>query len=266
MKTWTVTMAGMAVAGCLCLAAFVPSVETKEKPQPLARHSIPKGCVFRTVMGEESSEGSAAYKTPEHVQRSVNLGLAWIAQAQHNNGGWGAGSHSQQDVRNPHAVPPDPATTAMVAMGILRSGSTLTSGAYSKQLQQALEFILRAAEQSESSSPTITDVTGTQIQTKLGSNIDVILASQFLSNIIDYAGHDAALKKRIQGAQEICVHKIQRSQDVNGSMRGSGWAGVLQSSLATTALESAQAKGADVDEEKLSKARGFSKEQLQRRD
>lgn len=259
MKTWTVTVAGLAIAGCLSLAAFVPSEKVKEKPRRLAASGIPKGCVFRTVMGEESAAGSGSYKTPEHVQRAVNQGLEWIVGAQHNNGGWGAGSHSRQDVRDPHAVPSDPATTAMVAMAILRSGSTLTGGTYSKQLRQALEFILRAAEQSESSSFTITDVTGTQIQTKLGANIDVILASQFLSNIIDYATHDIALKNRVKRAQEICVRKIQRAQDGNGSINGSGWAGVLQSSLATTALESAQAKGANVDEDKLNKAREFQK-------
>jgi hypothetical protein len=55
------------------------------------------------------------------------------------------------------------------------------------------------------------------------------------------------------------VSKIQRAQGSNGSIAGSGWAGVLQSSFATNALESAQANGANVDQEKLDKARDFQK-------
>ena len=82
----------------------------------------PKGCVLRTVMGEESSDLNSIYKTPENVQRSVDRGLSWIIRAQNQNGGWGAGSHGRQDILNPHAVQADPATTAMVSMALLRSG------------------------------------------------------------------------------------------------------------------------------------------------
>jgi hypothetical protein len=42
----------------------------------------PKGCVFRTVMGEESSDSSFIYKTPEKVLRSVDRGLMWVMKAQ----------------------------------------------------------------------------------------------------------------------------------------------------------------------------------------
>ena len=58
---------------------------------------------------------------------------------------------------------------------------------------------------------------------------------------------------------DICVAKIQRGQDSNGSMTGSGWAGVLQSSFAMNALEAAQAKGAGVDQHALDRARAFQK-------
>jgi hypothetical protein len=47
----------------------------------------PKGCVFRTIMGEESSKDHLMYKTPEKVLLAVNEGLAWIVEAQQANGG-----------------------------------------------------------------------------------------------------------------------------------------------------------------------------------
>jgi hypothetical protein len=224
-----------------------------------AARIIPKGCVFRTVMGEESSDSSFSYKTPYAVFTSVDRGLEWIAKAQNGNGGWGAGSHARQDLMDPHAVQTDPATTAMVAMALLRSGNTLTKGEYSSHLKSALNYLLKATENAAAASYNITDQTGTQIQTKLGANIDVVLTSQFLSNMMDYLDHDPALKARVKKNLNTCVAKIQRAQDKDGSMSGAGWAGVLQSSFANNALESAQAQGAAVDEIALEKSRDYQK-------
>ena len=87
----------------------------------------------------------------------------------------------------------------------------------------------------------------------------MILTAQFFSNVMDYVSHDAALKKRVQKSLNTCVSKIQRAQDSNGNIAGAGWAGVLQSSFATNALESAQTKGADVDEKALERSREAQK-------
>lgn len=246
-----------AAALVFILAAFTSKVETQPNRKTL--REIPKGCVFRTVMGEESSDSSFMYLTPDRVAVSVTRGLSWIVRAQNQNGGWGAGSHHRQDVMDPHAVQADPATTSMVAMALLRSGSTLTSGEYSKQLGKALQYLLNAVETSPAASYNITQLTGTQIQTKLGANIDVVLTSQFLSNILEHTSHDKSLQERVKKNLNTCVAKIQRAQDKDGSMRGDGWAGVLQSSFATNALEAAQANGASVDEDALRKSREFQK-------
>jgi hypothetical protein len=160
---------------------------------------------------------------------------------------------------DPHAVTSDPATTAMVTMALLRSGSTLPHGPYREQLQKGLDYLLNAVETSAPESSNITTLTGTQIEIKLGANIDVVLASQFLSNILTEIKDDVALQARVKKAQAICVSKIQKAQSGNGSMEGSGWAGVLQSSFATNALEAAEAQGIDVDKKALDKAREFQK-------
>lgn len=257
MKTWKASCMMAIIFGAVVLFAFtVNHRAAKKKKKPFVP---PQGCVFRTVMGEESSDHFAMYKTPQKIQISMDRGLTWIAHSQNNNGGWGSGSHYHQDVMDPNAVATDPATTAMVAMALLRSGSTLTSGSYSSQLTKALNYLLRAVETAQPNSNNITEQTGTQIQIKLGGNIDVVLTSQFLSNIMDYVTDDATLKSRIAKCQNICVSKIQRAQDANGSMAGAGWAGVLQSSFATNALEAAEAKGAKVDKKTLEKAREFQK-------
>jgi hypothetical protein len=245
----------VALSAVVLLAFTLRDSEPKRKKIPY----VPaKGCVFRTVMGEESSADHSKYKTPESVMASVEKGLGWIGKAQNKNGGWGAGSHSRQDITNPHMVEADPATTAMVAMALLRSGNTLSAGAYSSNLRNALNYLLTMVEESHQNSSNITAQTGTQIQSKLGANIDVILTSQFLSNILEEVT-DEELNERIRKAQNICVSKIQGAQDTNGVINGSGWAGVLQSSFATNALEAAEMNGADVDRQKLAKAREYQK-------
>ena len=258
MKPWKYSLlTGFAVGSILLFGfSFRKISADANKKTPFVP---PKGCVFRTLMGEESAALHNLYKTPEKVMVSIDRGLSWIIQSQNSNGGWGAGSHSRQDIIDPHAVDADPATTAMVSMALLRSGSTLKEGKYASQLHKALEFLLKAIETSQNESLNITSLTGTQIQSKLGQNIDVIMTAQFLSNVLDYARHDVALQRRIQRNLNVCVSKIQRAQDANGNITGAGWAGVLQSSFAANALEAAQAKGADVDEKALERSRNAQK-------
>lgn len=245
----------IAVCGIVALMAFT---RRSEKPVRALR-PYPKGCVFRTVMGEETSDNMGMFSTPETVTTSLGRGLDWMAKAQNNNGGWGAGSHARQDITNPHAVNTDPATTSMVAMALLRTGSTPKSGPYKAQLNKATEYLLQAVERSTPASFNITELTGTQIQSKLGQNIDVILTSQFFSNLLDHLGGNPELKERVRKANSVCVNKIQAAQSSDGSIAGSGWAGVLQSSFAGNALEAAEEHEIDVDDEKLKAAKNFQK-------
>jgi len=216
------------------------------------------GCVFMTVMGEQSSKDDAQYKTDENVMLSVRDGLSWLATAQLPNGGYGAGSHQAQHVKDPHAVPADPATTAMVAMAILRSGNTFEKGVHSGELRKALNYLLETIENTDKKAPYITEVRGTQIQTKLGQNIDAVLAAQFLSTVIDRDPKNIDLK-RIHRCLDICVAKITDGTDADGKQQGAGWAGVLQSSLATSALESAQAVGVELEEVVIERSRAYQK-------
>lgn len=253
----------LAIVICLVWLAAIASLSfTPYHSLSEGESCAPKGCVFLTLMGEESSDSSFVYKSPQKVLFGTQSGMEWLMRAQQPNGGWGAGSHARQHEISPHTVSTDPATTAMVAMALLRNGNTSKTGTYSKQLRQALNHLLNEVEESPIQSYNITDQTGTQIQAKLGANIDVILTSQFLSTVLDDPSLDTNTKGRVQKALNKCVDKIQRAQDQDGSFKGSGWAGVLQSSFATNALEAAQSRGIDVDDAKLAQARQFQKNNL----
>lgn len=251
------TVNGMLGAGITIAMLTSWSPKPEAARLPIATCSI-KGCVFRTIMGEEPSDSAFVYSTPENVGTSLQHALQWIAQAQQPDGGFGAGSHIRQDIMDPHVVPSDPATTAMVGMALLRNGNTLNNGLYHTELRRALEYTLTQVENAPLNSSTITTLTGTQIQVKLGSNIDVVLAAQFLSNIAGTIT-DNHLKERVLRDLNTCVSKIQMVQQHDGSTSGAGWAGVLQSAFAANALESAESNGADVDKEALKRARDYQK-------
>lgn len=272
-KTIVAAIAMLLLATVATLIAALPSGSTIDPKQIVHQiYSIPtpgetlvdtpkveKGCVFKTVFGEEPSDSDFIYKTPQNVAKAQMEALAWLAKAQNNDGGWGAGSHSMQGVMDPHAVKSDPASTALVAMGLLRCKNTPAQGQYSSQLNKAMNFLLAAVENSPDNDLNITTLQATQPQVKLGQNIDVVLTTQFLTNVIDYVQNDPQLKKRVEKCLNKCVAKIQNAQDNNGSFKGSGWAGVLQSSLANNALETAQSKGADVDDKVLENSRTYQK-------
>jgi hypothetical protein len=245
-------------AGALVLLSF------RSAPKPCcAGHTLnappPKGCVFKTVYEGEGLDPAFIVKTSAEVRGSEDRGLTWLLKAQLDNGGFGAGTHAHQEVMDPHAVQADPATTAMVGMALLRMGSTMDEGTYATQVKKATLFLLDCVERSPKESFNVTELQGTQIQVKLGANIDVALTAQFFSNLLQRTSAQHALHKRLMDDLNVCVAKIQRAQNGDGSVNGAGWAGVLQSSFAASALESAEHNGAEVDKKALQKAQEYQK-------
>lgn len=195
---------------------------------------------------------------PAHVERALD----WLAGAQQKDGGWGAGSNARQDVRDAHAVPTDPATTAVAATALLRAGNGLDRGAYASTLLAATEYLLRTVEAAKDTGPQITDATGTQPQAKMGQNVDTALAAQYFARLLQDLAADAELRPRVTKALDKCVRKIEGAQNQDGSQPGGSWAPVLQSAQGCTALELAEAAGRPVDKEKLAQARTYQRAQL----
>jgi hypothetical protein len=261
MKFRSTTMAALLFAGglgaALLLAAFTK--DKKETVTSVACTPEEKACIFKTVLGLEAYDTALVIHNRALVESSIKKGLVWMAGAQADNGGWGAGSHNRQEIRDPHAVDTDPATTALVAMSLLRNGNTLSKGEYSSNLKKALNYLLEVIENTPEQAKYITQLTNTQPQIKLGRNIDVILTSQFFTNMLHYLKDDNAQKQRVQKALNKCIAKIQQSQDNDGSWKDGGWAPVLQSALANNALETAKDAGAKVDDKALERSRDYQK-------
>ena len=250
----------LAVAGLLASTSIRNEPNGSREVKCCSNPDMNHVCVMKTILGIDTSQESrllSSFKTPELVEESVKKGLLWMDKAQGNDGGWGAGSHYSQGIRDPHAVPSDPATTSLVAMSLLRTDNTPDNGTYAANLSKATEFLLKAVEQCPDNQRYLTLLENTQPQTKLGRNIDVILTAQYFTNLLRYELKDVQLRTRVEKALDKCVARIQSGQDKDGSWRDGGWAPVLQSALANNALESADDVGRKVDKTVLKKSRDY---------
>src|SRR5258708_31305821 len=90
MKTWKAVIIVLLAVSTVVLLSFTNS---KKASHRTTYKSIPKGCVFRTVMGEESSDTPEIYCFVK-ADASIASGLDWIVKAQGSSGGGGAGSHN----------------------------------------------------------------------------------------------------------------------------------------------------------------------------
>jgi hypothetical protein len=192
----------------------------------------------------------------------VERGLDWLAGAQQKDGGWGAGSSARQDIRDAHAVPTDPATTAVAAIALLRAGNGLDRGEYAETLSRATEYLLAKVEAAKDEGPQITDQTGTQPQAKMGQNVDTALTAQYLARLSQDLAANAEIRPRVVKALDKCLRKIEHAQSADGSWAAGGWAPVLQSAQMSTALEFGENAGRTVDSGKLTQARAYQRSQV----
>ena len=262
---WLLPLLIFGISAITILASSLNNTNMKSSKKIVKCCNNPKPnhvCVMKTILGLDSSEDGkrlSTYYTSPRVDSAVKKGIEWMAAAQAPDGGWGSGSHDAQDIRDPHAVNTDPASTSLVSKSLLRNGNSLENGRYTEALKKGTEYLLRAIENCPSNQIQITKLRNTQPQVKLGRNIDVILTAQFFTNILHYELKDEQLKKRIEKALDMCIAKIQMTQSNNGAWQDGGWAPVLQSALANSALESADNVGRKVDSNVLKRSRDYQK-------
>lgn len=99
-------MSALALAGLLASTSVNNSKPEKKVVKCCNNPDLNHVCIIKTILGTDTSqEGKmiSTYRTPEKVEASIKKGLDWMGKAQAPDGGWGAGSHARQEVRDPHA-------------------------------------------------------------------------------------------------------------------------------------------------------------------
>lgn len=192
------------------------------------------------------------------IDIAVAKGAKWIASVQGHDGGWGQDGGETSYVRQGERLETngnDVANTAVAAMALRRAGNQ-----YSKNVEHALDFILRDVENSPVEGLLITNRNGTQIQRKLGPNIDTFLTSMLLSEV-DGTLPTKAENARVRRALEKCVAKIEGNQQRDGSWNvGGGWAPILGTSMASKSLYAAMQKGVIVKDKTMARADDYTKQ------
>ena len=117
MRHRTIWLSVCAIIAIAALTQFAPAEESAGQPASKAEQSTSSdACVEKSSPTAEPQPVKPAAIAP-----FLNKGIAWLIAAQHPDGGWGGGSHSHQDVRDPQQVPTDPATTSFTLLSLLRA-------------------------------------------------------------------------------------------------------------------------------------------------
>jgi hypothetical protein len=199
--------------------------------------------------------------TPKPLSDSVKKGLEYLVKNQLDNGGWNQGGGWRTKAgggREEGAQVQDPAdlgNTCIATLALLRAGNTPKDGPYAKNVHRALDFIMDRVEKSDDKTILITDVKGTQMQSKIGPYVDTFLVAMVLAELKGKAP-DVSVEKRIVASLDKTINKIEKNQKNDGTFAGNeGWASCLSQGLCMKGLNRAAQNGAKVSEQTLERGR-----------
>src|SRR6266478_5522804 len=213
------------------------------------------------IYAQRGFSGSTIQPKNDAAAIAVDKGMKWLVSVQGQDGGWGQDGGETSYVRKGERLESpgnDVANTAVAAEALLHAGNTPTSGPYHESLQRAVRFILEHVERSQAQGLAVTDLTGTQIQRKLGPYIDTFLTSKLLADLDGNMG-DAQANARVRKSLEKCVAKVEKSQLKDGSWNiAGGWAPILGTSMASQSLYIANGKGVAVNGAIMAQVDGYT--------
>jgi hypothetical protein len=211
-------------------------------------------CVETTVSADKNPN--------DPVSIAVDKAVKWLVSVQGKDGGWGQDGGETSYVRQGERLESngnDVANTAVVALALLSTGTTPVQGPNHQALQRAVSFILDHVDRSPTDGLAVTNLTGTQIQRKLGPYIDTFLTSKLLAELDGNVG-DPQANARVRRCLEKCVAKIEKNQLKDGSWNiAGGWAPILGTSMASQSLYLAQGKGLAVQQMAMSRVDVYTK-------
>jgi hypothetical protein len=196
---------------------------------------------------------------PKPLSPAVKKGLEYLIKSQQPDGGWnqgggwrvsntGGGRIEGKNVEDPSDV----GNTCFVLLALARAGNTPTEGEYKEAVSKGLKFVLERVEKADTDSLYVTDVRGTQLQSKIGTYVDTFLVNLVLAEFRGKAGHQ---EKALIAALEKTMTKIVRHQTADGGFAGNtGWATTLSLGICNKSVARAKERGAVVDEDVLKRA------------
>jgi hypothetical protein len=188
------------------------------------------------------------------ISANVNKALAYLADQQQSDGGWGQGggwrTNAQRGGRVEGAEAEDHSdlgNTCIASLALVRAGNTTEEGEYAANLAKAVLYICAMVEKSDDDTLYATDVRDTQLQSKIGAYVDTFLAGLVLTELQGKTyGED--MENRVAGALAQVIKKVELNQQDDGRLAGNnGWAAVLSTGLNSKFLNRAAQGGQAID-------------------
>src|SRR5690606_24281747 len=115
-----------------------------------------------------------------------------------------------------------------------------------------LKFFLDKVEKADKDSLHVTDVRGTQLQSKIGPYVDTFLVNLVLAEMKGKAGPE---EKRLTAALKKTMNKIVKHQNEKGGFANNGgWAPTLSVGIANKSFARARQNGVQFDTQVLTRA------------
>ena len=197
--------------------------------------------------------------TPKPLSAAVKNGLGYLLKTQQDDGGWAQGGGWRASGQGGGRVegknvedPSDIGNTCFAVLALIRSGCTPVEGDHKAAVKKALKFILTKVEKADKDSLYVTDVKGTQLQSKIGPYVDTFLVNLVLAELKGKAGDD---ESRLTAALEKTMNKIIKHQDAQGGFANNGgWAPTLSVGIANKSFARAKQNGVVVDDKVFDRA------------
>jgi len=205
-------------------------------------------------------DGPRRATAPKALSDTVKKGLAWLASAQLQDGGWGQGDEAQQLRPNePRVGIANVADSSMALLAFIRAGQAPRAGGeHAKAVERGIGYVLGQIEQSDDESLYVSAVRGTRVQAKIGQYVDTFAALNMLTEAKGQM-RDPAGNARLDAALKKVIRKVERNQRDNGSWDDQGWAPVLSQALAAKGLNRAAQAGAPVSRQALERVEAQAK-------
>lgn len=189
---------------------------------------------------------------PKDISDAVKKGLEYLVKGQQEDGGWNQGGGWRNNTAGGRVEgkevedPSDLGNTCFALLALLRAGNTAADGPYKDAVKKGLKFVVAKVERADKDSLYVTDVKGTQLQSKIGQYVDTFMANLVLA---EYRGKCGDQEKAVAAALEKTMTKIVKHQTADGGFAGNaGWAPTLSVGLCNKGIARAKERGAAVDE------------------
>jgi hypothetical protein len=199
---------------------------------------------------EAKATSPAAAMKPKPLSDPVKKGLAYLANQQHADGGWGqgggwrsSGANGGRVEDNSAAEPSDVGNSCIALLALIRAGNAPGDGAYAAHVVRGVDFILGRVEKADADTLFVTDVRNTQLQSKIGPYVDTFLAQLVMAELKGKMPDDPG-EKRLLTAFEKTMAKVAKHQTADGNFaKNEAWASALSMALCSKGLNRAAQRG-----------------------